>query len=93
MYFFNYSTWLGRKGLYLEDLYITPSERRSGIGKILFKHLARIAVRHECGRFEWSVLDWNEPAIDFYESFGAKAQKEWVIYRLTGQELIDFAQL
>ncbi len=93
VYFFNYSTWLGKNGLYLEDLYITPSERRSGIGKTLFKYLAQIAVDHGCGRFEWSVLDWNKPAINFYESFGAKAQKEWVIYRLTGQELIDFAQL
>jgi len=93
VYFFNYSTWLGKHGLYLEDLFITPSERGSGVGKILFKHLAQIAVQQGCGRFEWSVLDWNEPAINFYESVGAKPLKEWVMYRLTGQELIDFAGL
>ncbi len=91
VYFFNYSTWLGRHGLYLEDLYVTPSERRCGAGRILFKYLAQIAVHHGCGRFEWSVLDWNKPAINFYRSFGAKAQNEWVIYRLTGQDLINFA--
>lgn len=91
VYFFNYSTWLGKHGLYLEDLYVKPSERGSGAGKILFKYLAQIAVQHGCGRFEWSVLDWNEPAIKFYKSFGAKAQNEWVIYRLTGQDLINFA--
>lgn len=93
VYFFNYSTWLGKHGLYLEDLYVTPSERGNGVGKTIFKHLAQIAVKHDCGRFEWSVLDWNEPAINFYESFGARPQKEWVIYRLTGQDLIDFAEL
>jgi GNAT superfamily N-acetyltransferase len=93
VYFFNYSTWLGKHGLYLEDLYVTSSERGNGVGKTIFKHLAQVAVKHDCGRFEWSVLDWNEPAINFYESFGAKPQKEWVIYRLTGQDLIDFAEL
>ncbi len=93
VYFFNYSTWLGKHGLYLEDLYVTPSERGSGVGKTLLKHLAQIAVQHECGRFEWSVLDWNEPAINFYESFGAKPQNEWIVYRLSGQDLIDFAEL
>jgi len=93
VYFFNYSTWLGKHGLYLEDLYVTPSERGSGVGKTVLKHLAQIAVQHGCGRFEWSVLDWNEPAIKFYESIGAKAQEEWVTYRLSGGELIDFAGL
>ena len=92
VYFFNYSTWLGKNGLYLEDLYITPSDRGAGAGKSLLKHLAKIAVQKGCGRFEWSVLDWNEPAINFYKSFGAKAQNEWIIYRLSGQELIDFAK-
>ncbi len=93
VYFFNYSTWLGKHGLYLEDLYAAPSERGSGVGKALLKYLAQIAVQNGCGRFEWSVLDWNEPAIKFYESFGAKAQNEWIIYRLSGQELINFAEL
>ena len=92
VYFFNYSTWLGKNGLYLEDLYVTPSARGSGVGRALLKQLAQIAVQQNCGRFEWSVLDWNEPAIKFYESVGAKAQDEWVIYRLTGQDLVDFAR-
>ncbi len=71
VYFFNYSTWLGKHGLFLEDLYIRPSERRSGAGKILFKYLAQIAVQRGCGRLEWNVLDWNELAIGFYKSLGA----------------------
>ena len=92
VYFYNYSTWLGKHGLYLEDLYITPSERGSGAGKALIQHLAQIAVEKKCGRFEWSVLDWNEPAIKFYESIGARPQPEWIGYRLSGQELLDFAR-
>jgi len=92
VYFFSYSTWLGKHGLYLEDLYITPSARGTGAGKTLLKHLAQIAVQRGCGRFEWGVLDWNEPAIRFYESFGAKAHPEWVKYRLSGQALIHFAE-
>lgn len=92
VYFFTYSTWLGKHGLYLEDLYVTPSQRGTRAGKTLLKHLAQIAVRRGCGRFEWGVLDWNEPAINFYESFGAKAHPEWVKYRLAGQALIDFAE-
>lgn len=91
VYFFNYSTWLGKHGLYLEDLYISPEARGCGAGKALLQHLARIAVDRGCGRFEWSVLDWNQPAIDFYQSFGARPQDEWTIYRLTGQALLDFA--
>lgn len=91
VYFFNYSTWLGRHGLYLEDLYVSPEARGMGAGKALLQHLARIAVQRGCGRFEWSVLDWNTPAIDFYESFGARPQSEWTTYRLTGQALLDFA--
>ena len=87
LYFYNFSTWLGRHGLYLEDLYVTPEHRGKGAGKALLKHLARIAVAEGCGRFEWSVLDWNQPAIDFYESMGAKPQSEWVGYRLTGDAL------
>ena len=91
VYFFNYSTWLGRHGLYLEDLYVSPEARGMGAGKALLQHLARIAVQRGCGRFEWSVLDWNTPAIDFYESFGARPQSERTTYRLTGQALLDFA--
>ena len=87
LYFYNFSTWLGRHGLYLEDLYVTPEHRGKGAGKALLQHLAGIAVAEGCGRFEWSVLDWNQPAIDFYESMGAKPQSEWVGYRLTGEAL------
>jgi GNAT superfamily N-acetyltransferase len=91
VYFMSFSTWLGRDGLYLEDLYVSTSQRGKGFGKALLKHLARIASDRNCGRFEWSVLDWNEPAIRFYESLGARAQSEWVGYRLEGQALVDLA--
>lgn len=91
LYFFNYSTWLGKRGLYLEDLYISPAYRKMGTGKALLKFLARIAVSNNCGRFEWSVLDWNKPAIDFYESIGATPQDEWICYRLSGKALENFA--
>ncbi len=91
VYFFNYSTWLGKPGLYLEDLYILPEHRGSGAGKIFLKYLAKIAVSRGCGRFEWSVLDWNEPAIRFYKSLGAEPQDEWIIYRLTGDNLLKLA--
>lgn len=91
VYFLNYSTWLGRDGLYLEDLYVTPEQRGKGLGGALLKHLAKIAVTRNCGRFEWSVLDWNEPAIRFYESIGARPQSEWIGYRLEGKALRDLA--
>lgn len=91
VYFFNYSTWQARKGLYLEDLFVLPAARGQGAGKRLLQHLAAIAVREGCGRFEWSVLDWNQPAIDFYQSIGARPQREWVRYRMHGQALRDFA--
>jgi GNAT superfamily N-acetyltransferase len=91
VYFFNYSTWQGRKGLYLEDLYVTPAHRQVGAGKALLRHLARIAVAEGCGRFEWSVLDWNEPALQFYRSIGAWPMDEWVRYRLAGPALLRFA--
>ena len=91
MYFFNYSTWQGRNGLYLEDLYVDPSSRGSGAGKALLRQLARIAVDKDCGRFEWSCLDWNTPSIEFYNSLGAKPQSEWIRYRMTGQALLDLA--
>ena len=91
VYFFNFSTWLGKHGLYLEDLYVTQKYRGVGAGKALLKYLANIAISKKCGRFEWNVLDWNEPAIQFYESIGAKPQNEWIGYRLTGKALEDFA--
>jgi len=91
VYFFNYSTWLGKHGLYLEDLYVSPENRGSGAGKALLKYLAQVAVSMGCGRFEWNVLDWNEPAIQFYKSMGAKPQNEWVGYRLSGKALEKLA--
>lgn len=91
VYFFNYSTWQGRKGLYLEDLYLTPAYRKAGAGKALLQHLARIAVAEGCGRFEWSVLTWNEPALQFYRSIGAWPMDEWVRYRIAGPALAQFA--
>lgn len=91
VYFLSYSTWLGKSGLFLEDLYISPSYRAMGAGKKILRHLANIAVSNDCGRFEWNVLDWNEPAIRFYEAIGAKPQSEWIGYRLAGDALKDFA--
>lgn len=91
VYFYNYSTWLGKNGLYLEDLYVTPSYRSYEAGKLLMKTLATKAVKKGCGRFEWSVLHWNQPAIDFYRHIGAEEQSEWRIYRLTGEALFKFA--
>ncbi|MDF0606425.1 GNAT family N-acetyltransferase [Neisseriaceae bacterium TC5R-5] len=91
VYFLSYSTWLGKKGLYLEDLYITPAARGHGAGKALLRHLAQLACDTGCGRFEWSVLDWNEPAIQFYQSIGAEPQAEWIRYRLAGKTLQQFA--
>lgn len=92
VYFQSFSTWLGRDGLFLEDLYVSPEYRGRGFGKVLLKHLANIAVKRNCGRFEWNVLDWNEPAIKFYESLGARPQSEWVGYRLEGPALKKLAQ-
>lgn len=87
VYFYNYSTWLGKKGLYLEDLYIDPEHRGSGGGKALLQHLAKIALDENCERFEWSVLDWNTPSIEFYDSIGAVPKSEWLGYRLSGDAL------
>ncbi len=92
VYFYNYSTWLGKKGIYLEDLYISESKRGLGAGKAILKHLAKKAVEENCGRFEWSCLDWNTPSREFYESLGAKAQEEWIGYRLEGDSLHSFAK-
>ena len=82
LYFFNYSTWVGRPGLFLEDLYVSSAHRGIGAGKALLVYLAGLAKAKGCGRFEWNVLDWNEPAINFYRSLGAKPQDEWITYRL-----------
>lgn len=87
LYFHNFSTWLGRPGLYLEDLFVRPSARSRGLGKALLTHLARIAVERGCGRMEWSVLDWNTPAIEFYRAHGAQAMDEWTTFRLSGTAL------
>ena len=86
-YFFNYSTWEGRPGLYLEDLFVVPEFRGWGIGKALLVHLAKIAVEKGCSRYQWQVLDWNEPAIRFYESMGASLLREWLTVRVKGQDL------
>lgn len=91
LFFHNYSTFLGRKGLYLEDLFVVPAARGKGHGKALLKHLARLAVERGCGRFEWSVLDWNTPSIRFYESMGAVVMPDWRICRVTGESLTRLA--
>lgn len=92
LYFYSYSTFLGKHGIYLEDLFVKPEFRGKKIGLTLLKKLSRIALENDCKRLDWSVLDWNEPAIDFYDSIGAKAQKEWLGYRLTGKNLQQFAE-
>ena len=92
IWFFSYSTWQARNGLYLEDLYVTPKARGLGAGKAMLKRLAQIALEKGCGRFEWSVLDWNEPAIRVYEAIGADPMSEWIRYRLTGDRLKAFAE-
>ncbi|MCJ1885129.1 GNAT family N-acetyltransferase [Pseudomonas sp. LA21] len=91
LFFHNYSTWLSQPGIYLEDLFVRPAARGAGLGKALLTELARLAVERGCGRLEWSVLDWNEPAIGFYKSLGARAQDEWTVYRLTGDALRELA--
>ncbi|HET9752858.1 MAG TPA: GNAT family N-acetyltransferase [Myxococcales bacterium] len=92
LYFHNYSTWQGRWGLYLEDLFVRPPYRGHGIGKALLVELARIAVREGCGRFQWQVLDWNTPAVEFYEKLGARPLKEWVTMRIDGDALERLAR-
>ena len=91
LYFFNYSTFLARPGLYLEDLFVTPEFRGAGIGRALLLHLAKIANARDCGRMEWTVLDWNRSAIEFYESLGARRMPEWQVCRLTGAALAQYA--
>jgi GNAT superfamily N-acetyltransferase len=91
LFFHNYSTFLGRPGIYLEDLFVRPEFRRKGIGTAFFRRLAQIAVGRGCGRFEWSVLNWNEPALKFYRSLGAVPMSEWRVQRVTGEALIKLA--
>lgn len=91
LFFQNFSTWTGRPGLYLEDLYVTPAARGLGVGTALLRHLARIAVERGYARFDWAVLDWNEPAISFYRSIGAVGMDEWRIQRLSGDTLVQLA--
>ncbi len=93
LFFHNYSTWLARPGLYLEDLFVLPECRGHGVGAALLARLARIAVERGCGRMEWAVLDWNEPAIGFYRALGAVPMDEWTTYRVTGQALESLARL
>lgn len=92
LYFHNFSTFLGRRGLYLEDVYVQPSMRGKGVGQALMRKLASIAVERGCGRFEWTVLDWNQPAIDFYTSQGATVLPDWRVVRMAGEALDRFAR-
>jgi GNAT superfamily N-acetyltransferase len=91
VYFYNFSTWLGRAGLYLEDLFVKPETRGKGYGRALLVELAKIARDRGCGRMEWAVLDWNEPAIKFYRTLGAKPMDEWTVFRLTRDEIASLA--
>ena len=93
LFFHNFSTFVGRSGLYLEDVFVKPAYRGRGYGKALLKRLARIALERNCGRFEWVCLDWNQPSIDFYRSLGAVPMEEWTIYRLTGDALAALAEV
>ena len=92
IYFYNFSSFLGKRGMYLEDLFVLPELRGKGIGKKILTFLANRAVEEGCGRFEWTVLDWNQPAIEFYKSAGAVSMDEWTIFRLSGEALIKFAK-
>jgi GNAT superfamily N-acetyltransferase len=91
VYFHNYSTFLGKAGVYLEDIYVDERFRGVGLGRELMQYVARLAVERDCGRFEWAVLDWNKPAIGFYEKLGAKPQSDWTVYRLAGEALTQLA--
>jgi len=92
LYFYNFSTFVGKAGIYLEDLFVQKEHRGKGYGKAFLQKIARIAVERDCGRFEWACLDWNQPSIDFYLSMGAVPMKEWTIYRLAGDALAKLAQ-
>ena len=92
LFFYNFSTFLGKPGIYLEDLYVKPEYRSNGFGRKMLAHIARLATERNCGRFEWSVLDWNTPAIRTYDRLNARPMKEWILYRLTGDALDKLAQ-
>jgi GNAT superfamily N-acetyltransferase len=92
LYFHNYSTFLGRPGIYLEDLYVKEEFRGRGLGRAMLRHLARLALERGCGRLEWAVLDWNEPAINFYKRLGAAPMDEWTVFRVTGEALDRLAE-
>ncbi|UCD79069.1 MAG: GNAT family N-acetyltransferase [Desulfobacterales bacterium] len=91
LFFYNFSTFIGKPGIYLEDLYVKPEYRSRGFGRRMLVHIARLAKERDCARFEWSVLDWNEPAIRTYDRLNAKPMKEWILYRLTGEALDKLA--
>jgi GNAT superfamily N-acetyltransferase len=91
LFFHTFSTFLGQPGIYLEDLFVVPDARGRGVGRALLKHLAALAIARRCGRVEWAVLNWNAPAIRFYESLGARPNGEWTVYRLTGEPLVTLA--
>ena len=91
LYFYNFSTFNGKPGIYLEDLYVKPEKRGKGFGKALFTYLAKLAIDKNCGRYEWAVLDWNKPSINFYESLGATLMNEWIINRVSGDKLLKLA--
>ncbi len=91
LFFHNYSTWLGKRGIYLEDLFVRPSARKHGVGYALLREVARIALERACGRVEWAVLNWNELAISFYKQIGAKPKDDWTVFRLTGDALARLA--
>jgi GNAT superfamily N-acetyltransferase len=91
VYFYNFSTWLGRPGLYLEDLFVRPEKRGKGYGRALLQRLAQIAKDRGCGRMEWAVLDWNDPAIQFYRKLGAEPMNEWTVFRLTAEGIAKLA--
>ena len=91
LWFHNYSTFLAQRGIFLEDLFVLPAMRGRGIGRRLLAELARLAVQRDCGRLEWSVLDWNEPAVDFYTKLGAVPMNGWTVFRLTGESLANLA--
>jgi GNAT superfamily N-acetyltransferase len=92
LFFHNFSTFVGRRGLYLEDLFVKPEWRGRGVGKRLLVYLARLAIERKCGRLEWAVLKWNQPAIDFYRNLGARALDDWTIFRVSGEALQQMAE-
>jgi GNAT superfamily N-acetyltransferase len=92
LFFHNYSTFVGKPGIYLEDVYVRPEFRGRGLGKAMMIYLARLARQRDCGRFEWAVLDWNKPSLDFYQSIGARPMSDWTVQRMTGKELAALAE-